>query len=549
MLKMTSEIRILVAALSPSASISGFATARTLFVVLLPLYLGISLLIGWVSRRHIRESNSFLNASRSLPLGIVVFACVAANCGAFEVIGMSAAAAQYGIVAAHFFLIGAIPAILFCSLRLMPIYRALSVRSVPQFLELRYGRRMRLLNAGVVGCTLLLLGGISLFAVAQFLEVVAGWSFWTSSLASATVVLVYVVLGGLRATIYNELLQLAVVLLGLLPLGFSSLRFLSRESSTSDVSFGHLWVGLPIASVSSPFDVLGVLVGLGFVLGAGYWCTDFVLMQRAFTARTEQAAQQAPLWTGLSKLFFAVLVICPGLVAARLFSHLGTGARYEQAMPLLMQRTYGPVMLSIGSTALAASLLSGVGANVAAFASLWTEDIYRSYLRHGRSEHHYLLVGRCAAVFAVTVAILDSSITFRFGNIIEHVQVIFTLFGTPFWAIFLMGVLTRRIKTTGAFAGFFAGLAVAATHLALSTFDVLRYGTIMSASFHSAIYAFVTACLTAVVVSFFARSSDDQGARDLLDGAAHVRSRVSASTWTLAAVLLSLLMGIDWYLR
>jgi SSS family solute:Na+ symporter len=549
MLKLTSDIWIVLASLSPSAPISSGTTARTLFEVLLPLYLALSLLIGWVSRRHAPGANSFLNASRSLPSGVVVFACVAANCGAFEVIGMSAAAAQYGIVAAHFFLIGAIPAILYCSLRLMPIYRALSVRSVPQFLEVRYGSQMRLLNAGVVGCILLLLGGISLFAVAQFLEVVAGWSFWISSLTSATVVLLYVVLGGLRATIYNELLQLAVVLLGLLPLGLSSLRLLSRESSAHTASFGHLWVGLPIASVSSPFDVLGVLVGLGFVLGAGYWCTDFVLMQRAFTARTERAAQQAPLWTGLSKLFFAVLVICPGLVAARLFSQLGVGARYEQAIPLLMQRTYGPVMLSIGSTALAASLLSGVGANVAAFASLWTEDIYRSHLRPGCGERHYLLMGRCAVVFAVTVAILDSSITFRFGNIIEHVQVIFTVFGTPFWAIFLMGVLSRRITTKGAFAGFFAGLAMSATHLALSTFGVLRYGSIMSASFHAAIYTFVTACLTALGTSLLGNSSENRMARDVADTAIHVQSKTSASTWILAAVLVGFLVGFDWYLR
>jgi SSS family solute:Na+ symporter len=522
--------------------------SRTLFELLLPGYLTVSLLIGWAARRRFRGANSYLNATRSLSAGVVVLSYIAANCGAFEVIGLSAVAAQYGVVAFHFYLIGAIPAILFSALRFLPLYRTLSIRSVPQFLEVRYGPQMRLLNACVVACSLLLLGGVSLFAVAQFLEVVAGWSFITGAVATAIVVLAYILLGGIRATVFNEVLQLAVVLLGLVPIGFLSVRYLLVTARTG-ASLGHLWVGMPSASVSSPFDVLGVTVGLGFVLGFGYWCTDFVLMQRAFTARTELAAQQVPLWSGLAKLFFALLVVCPGLVAARLFSQLGATARYEQALPLLMQSAYGPVMLSVGCTALAASLLSGVAANVAAFASVWTEDIYRAQLRPDRREEHYLIVGRCAVVFAAVLAVLDSSITFYFSNMMEHVQTIFTIFGTPFWAIFLIGIFSPRITTRGAFAGFLAGMCASILHLILSVSGYLRYGSMMSASFHSAIYAFFVTCLVAVGVSILARSDYESGTGPARWSQLKSTHRVYRSTWVLAVILMALLLSLNWLFR
>ncbi len=549
MLSVTESTCFALALKLPSVRTGILTTEKTLIGLLLPAYLMVSLVIGWAARRHFQGANSFLNASRSLPIGIVVLACVAANCGAFEVIGMSSVAAQYGIVASHFYLMGAIPAILYSALELMPIYRALSIRSVPQFLEIRYGRKMRLLNACVVACTLLLLGGISLFAVSQFLEVIVGWSFHTGAILSAVVVLVYILLGGIRATIYNEVLQLSVVLLGLLPVGIFSVRFLVHESRTTHVPVGHLWIGLPLVSVSSPFDVFGIALGLGLVLSFSYWCTDFVLMQRAFTARTEQAAQQVPLWTGLAKLFFALLVVCPGLVAARLFSQLGVGARYEQALPLLMQRTYGPLMFGLGCTALAASLLSGVGANAAAFASVWTEDIYRAYLRPARSEPHYLAVGRCAVIFAIVVAVLDSSITFHFSNMMEHVQLVLTIFGTPFWAIFLLGILSLRITTSGALAGFVTGLCVSVAHLILSASRLLPYTTSMSASFHSAVYSFTATCIVAIAISILQRPAREPAADRLVLTGIRARSAVHHSTWFLVATLLILLIVIDWVLR
>jgi solute:Na+ symporter, SSS family len=216
---------------------------------------------------------------------------------------------------------------------------------------------------------------------------------------------------------------------------------------------------------------------------------------------------------------------------------------------LLMQKAYGPVMLSVGCTALAASLLSGVAANVAAFASVWTEDIYRTRLRPGRREEHYLIVGRCAVVFAATLAVLDSSITFYFSNMMEHVQLIFTIFGTPFWAIFLVGILSSRITTRGAFAGFLAGMCTSILHLILSISGYLRYGSMMSASFHSAIYAFFVTCLVAVCCTIFGRSDYETTEGVVRWSQLKSTHRVYRSTWILAIVLVVLLLGLNWLLR
>src|ERR1700761_6073190 len=262
-------------------------------IAILPVYLGTTILIGWITRRHSESANAFLNATRSLPLPVVTAAFLATNCGALEVVGMSAMAAQYGAKALHFYLIGAIPAMIFLALCMMPVYRRSGVRSIPEYLEYRYGGRIRLVNACVLAVTMLLFGGISLYAMAEVLQVVAGMNFSASVLLSAGVVLVYVMLGGVRATIYNEVFQLLVMIAGLLPL---AIRNWNRGAfSLANETRDHLWRGLPLVSHASPLDALGVVVGLGFVLSFGYWCTDFVLMQRGFTARTEAEARQVPL--------------------------------------------------------------------------------------------------------------------------------------------------------------------------------------------------------------------------------------------------------------
>lgn len=521
-------------------------------LTILPLYFLITIVIGWISRRQSTTANAYLNASRSLPLWIVTAAYLAANCGALEIVGLSAMAAQYGVQAFNFYWIGAIPAMIFLSLWMMPVYRRSGVRSVPQYLELRYGPGLRLLNAGVLATTTLLLAGISLYAMAQVLLAVMGLSFAESILLSAGVVLIYVLLGGIKATIYNEVFQLLVMLAGLLPLAFFCLHRKIVPDGTAGLPRWHLWLGSPLVSRAAPLDVLGVVFGLGFILSFSYWCTDFVLMQRAFTARTEMAARQVPLWAGFGKLLFSLIVVVPGLLAYQRIPGLGHSQRFDQALPALMTIVYGPAMLGVGLTALLASLMSGLAANVSAFAAIWTEDIYRARIVKHRSDSHYLTVGRIAAATAISISLLTSYIDFLFGSLMEHVQLIFSVFGAPFWAIFLLGMSTRRTNQRGAIAGFLSGTAVALTHLAATSFGWLHYGSVMNANFHVAIYAFCTAIAVGWLVSLIGPARVPQHSANSL-----VFEWRAGSTQTgrnrllliLSAVLTAVCLTLNWIWR
>jgi SSS family solute:Na+ symporter len=508
-------------------------------LAILPLYFLVTIVIGWFANRQSRGSSSYLNASRSLPLWIVTAAYLAANCGALEIVGLSAMAAQYGVQAFNFYWIGAIPAMVFLAIWMMPVYRRSGVKTLPEYLAIRYGPGVRLLNAIVLAVTMLLLGGISLYAMAQVLEVVVGLSFAESSSLSAAVVLVYVLMGGIRATIYNEVFQLMVMVAGLVPLAVRSIHVLAAPATIPSASRYHLWTGMPLASQAAPVDSIGVVFGLGFVLSFAYWCTDFVLMQRAFAARTETEARQVPLWAGFGKLAFSLLVILPGLAAYRLIPALGSSARFDQALPALMNLLYGPTMLGIGLTALVASLMSGLAANVSGFAAVWTEDIYRAYIRKHEQDSHYLLVARISAIAAILACTAASYIDFLFRDLMEHVQMIFSIFGAPFWAVFLLGMSTRRTTARGAVAGFLTGTTVGLLHLAAFTHGWIRYGSIMNANFHAAIYSFSTAAAVGLLASFGPRQRQTAVAGNLIFNWRMGTEGVRVGfIWSLALILL-----------
>lgn len=519
-------------------------------LAILPLYFLITILIGWMARKHSGNANSYLNASRSLPLWVVTAAYLAANCGALEIVGLSAMAAQYGVEAFHFYWIGAIPAMVFLSIWMMPVYRRSGVRSIPEYLDIRYGPGVRLLNACVLAITMLLLAGISLYAMAQVLQVVVGLRFAASVSLSASIVLVYVLPGGVRATIYNEVFQLLVMLAGLIPLAVRSIRLGATFATTPTAARNHLWIGMPIASQAAPLDGLGIVFGLGFVLSFGYWCTDFVMMQRAFAARTESEARQVPLWAGFGKLLFSLIVVLPGLAAFRLFPGLGHSQRFDQALPLLMLSMYSPTMLGLGLTALVASLMSGLAANVSAFAAIWTEDIYRARICKRGSDPHYLLVGRISVVAAIVISTLASYLNFLFRDLMEHVQLIFSIFGAPFWAIFLLGMATRRTTARGAILGFLSGTTLALVHLVAVTRGWLHYGSLMSADFHVASYAF----LVALCVGWFASDpwsasrSSDTAMQLVFHWQAGFHGAGTKLLWVLSAILLlaSLALNVIW---
>lgn len=472
---------------------------------ILPIYFVATLFVGWRTRQSTRSANDYLNASRSLPLWIISIAFLAANCGALEVLGLSAAAAEFGVQAFQFYWIGAIPGIIFLSLWMMPVYFKSEIRSIPDFLRLRYGEGVQIVNATSHAMMMLMFAGIGLYAMGQTLHAIFGLHFITSIAITAAVVSTYVLLGGIRATIYNEVLQLAVMLVGILPLFMQTYRRGLRAAHTEGMA-GHLWTAMPNFSNKAAFDKLGTIIGLGFVLAFSYWGTDFVLMQRALAARTIREARMVPILAGIGKLAFSFIVVLPGLAARILVPHIGTSVRFDEALPSLMRSLYGPVMLGFGLTALASSLLSSLSANVSGFAALWTQDIYRKWLRPIGSESHYKYVGYFATLFAVFISMTISSISFYFSNLMEHIQLVFSLFSAPFLAVFLLGMVSKKITAKGAMTGLISGISASSCHEMLIFSHHLHYGNIMTANFHGAIYGFVLAALPAWIV----RRREDQ---------------------------------------
>ncbi len=502
-------------------------------------YLISTLLIGWLSRRRISRSNDFLNASRSLPLWVAAAAFLAANSGAIEIVGLSAMAAQYGVQAFHFYWIGAIPGMIFLSGFMLPVYMRSGVRSLPEYLERRFDPRVRQLNAWLLLFSVAALSGICLYTTGQVLHVAVGWSYETGASLAAAIVLIYVMLGGLRATIYNEVFQLVVIVAGLLPL-LAHRGTIARSLADTISTHNHLWVCLKPVSPAAKLDQFGVVLGLGFVLSFSYWCTDFVLMQRALAAKTIAAGRLVPLLAGFGKLGFSLLVIVPALGAAAVLGrHMPSS--FDQTLPALMAANYGPVLLGLGITALLASLMSSFAANISAFSALWTEEIYRRSIRTHATEAHYLLVGRISIVAALAASMAISRLVFSFHNLMEFVQLIFSFLSAPFFAIFLIGMFTRRGTSRGAIAGLTSGVAVALVHHALFARGILHYGSLMSANFYAAIYAFSASMVVGVLFSW-TRERKTDSELDLL-----VFSRAGGSTlaplsrlwWVLALSLLA----------
>lgn len=517
----------------------------------IPLYVLITIFIGWAVRRRAAGSNDFLNATGTQPFWITAAAFFSANCGALEIIGLSAVAAQYGVQAFHFYWIGAIPGMIVLSAVMMPIYMRTGVRSLPEYLERRYSPRLRLINAWLLLITVLAVAGIGVYAMAQVLHVVFAWPFASGAWLAAGVVLIYVLLGGLRATLYNEVFQLVVIVLGLAPLAFRIHPPPHSAASLSD-SHWHLWQALPAFSVTAPLDRFGVVVGLAFVLSINYWCTDFVQIQRALTVRSINAGRMVPLVAGFGKLGFSMLVVFPALGTASLLGR-NMPASFDQTLPVLMVSTYGPFLLGLGLTAMLASLMSGLAANVSAFAALWTEEIYRASLRPNASEQHYMRVSRIAIFAAVALSVAASYLSFFFRDLMELVQMVFSLFGAPFLAVLLMGFFSRRATTVGAITGLISGVTAAAAfqilvrthHLPYAT----QYTTQMSANFHTAACAFSISLLAGLLAS---RSKDRKTAAQL-NGLVYNEQAIrqvlptSPAWWILATALLIACIVLNYY--
>jgi SSS family solute:Na+ symporter len=564
--------------------------------LVMALYFVAVLGVGWGLRRLTRTSTDFFLSGRSLPAWITGLAFISANLGAQEVIGMGASGAKYGIMTSHFYWVGAIPAMVFVGLFMMPFYYGSRARSVPEYLRLRFDEKTRTLNAVSFAVMTIFSSGVSMYAMGKLFNLLLGWSFDVSIMVAAVIVLCYVFLGGLTSAIYNEVLQFFLIVFGFIPLvaiglyaigGWDGLSArLAEVASTRGLPAGaytHTWSYVDDPG-RNPIGVewFGLVMGLGFVLSFGYWCTDFLVVQRAMAADSMSAARRTPLIAAVPKMLFPFLVILPGMIALA-FGAGGEGlipaklgpadapmvdARgavildYDLATPMMLVSLFPSGMLGLGLTALLASFMSGMAGNVTAFNTVWTYDIYQSHIRRTASDAHYLWMGRAATVGGIALSVAAAYVASTFNNIMDLLQLVFAFVNAPLFATFALGMFWRRATGHGAFTGLVAGTAGAAIHHGLSLpagmFPGIKGGYLglvhtypseLAQTFWTAIVAWTTCFAVTILVSLVTRPRPAEELRGLVYSLTP-RPREEHLPWhsrpaVLAVVVLALTLALN----
>ncbi len=544
------------------------------------LYFVFVLGIGFALKRYMKTSSDFFLAGRSIPAWICGLAFISANLGAQEVIGMAASGAKYGIATSHFYWVGAIPAMVFVGIFMMPFYYGSRARSVPEYLRLRFDEKTRGFNAISFALMTVFSSGISMYAMARLLETLhvfdrplqqlglpPSYIFHVSIITSAVIVLLYIFLGGLTSAIYNEVLQFFLIVAGFLPLVWLGLKNVGGWEGIQrslPTGYTHSWAGMG-SPHTNPLGVewFGLVMGLGFVLSFGYWCTDFLVVQRAMAANSMSAARRTPLIAAVPKMFIPFLVILPGLIAVSLpqmaadpIAGVGTAdispaaiqagkglipakidettgqvkldrngnpeLDYDLAVPRMLLHYFPTGILGLGLTALLASFMSGMAGNVTAFNTVWTYDIYQSYIRKEASDAHYLWMGRMTTIFGILASVLAAYVATRFNNIMDMLQLVFAFVNAPLFGTFLLGMFWKRTTGHGAFTGLVTGTLAAAFHhgLTISTGAVAgikggwiaithTYPSEMAQNFWTAIWAWCTCFVVTIVVTLVTKPRPD----------------------------------------
>ena len=578
---------------------------------IIAIYFVFVLGIGYVLKKYMRTSGDFFLSGRSIPGWITGLAFLSANLGAQEVIGMGASGAKYGISTSHFYWVGAIPAMIFVGIFMMPFYYGSRARSVPEYLKLRFDEKTRGLNAISFAVMTVFSSGISMYAMGKLLQLLLGWNFNAAILLSALIVLAYTFLGGLTSAIYNEVLQFFLIVMGFIPLVFLGLKDVGgwgglKERLASDPMV-HSWKYLGNAH-NNPMGVewFGMLMGLGFVLSFGYWCTDFLVVQRAMAANSMTAARRTPLIAAVPKMFFPFLVILPGMIAGvvsisnvqdpaptrmdavseRQAQSVFRGGKgiippkydsagnpvlrngqavldYDLATPMMLIRFFPSGLLGIGLCALIASFMSGMAGNTTAFNTVWTYDIYQSYLNKTASDQHYLWMGRAATVFGLALSVLAAYVAKEFNNIMDVLQLVFAFVNAPLFATFMLGMFWKRATGHGAFCGLLGGMLAAAVHNGLTLpagatpglkggflGSVLHgYPSEMAQNFWTAIFAWVSCFAITIIVSLCTRPRPDVELKGLVYSLTP-KPKDEGLTWyqkpgTLAVVVLVVMIALN----
>ncbi|RCW45216.1 SSS family solute:Na+ symporter [Halopolyspora algeriensis] len=487
--------------------------------VLLALYFAFVLGIGYLARRSVSTSLDFFLSGRSLPAWVTGLAFIAANLGAIEIIGMSANGAQYGMPTMHYFWVGAIPAMLFLGIVMMPFYYGSKVRSVPEFMLRRFGKAAHLVNGISFALAQLLIAGVNLFLLASIVNVLLGWPLWASVIIAALIVLTYTGLGGLSAAIYNEVLQFFVIVAALLPLTIVGLitvggwdGLVDKVTAQAGAQQLSAWPGSELTGFTSNIlSVFGIVFGLGFVLAFGYWTTNFVEVQRAMASKSMSAAQRTPIIGAFPKLLIPFIVVIPGMIAAVsvqemvAFKQTGQGnVDYNDAILLLMRDLLPNGILGIALAGLLASFMAGMAANLSSFNTVFTYDIWQAYIVKDRPDEYYLNMGRWVTVGATAAAIGTAFIASGYSNLMNYLQTLFSLFNAPLFATFILGMFWKRMTPTAGWLGLVLGTLASLTVFLLAETGVLDLPG-QGASFVGAGAAFVVDIAVSVVVSLVTR--------------------------------------------
>jgi len=479
---------------------------------ILAVYFVVVLGIGFAARRSVSTSLDFFLSGRSLPAWVTGLAFISANLGAIELLGMAANGAQYGLPTLHYYWVGAIPAMVFLGLVMMPFYYGTKVRSVPEYLRLRFNKPTHLFNALTFAFASVLIAGVNLFALALIMQTLLGWSLAVSIVVAAFIVLAYTTLGGLTAAVYNEVLQFFVIVAFLVPLtvvalvkvgGWNGLTDKIEASKLGDQAL-NAWQGTAVGHSTGAFgNWIAIVFGLGFVLSFGYWTTNFAEVQRALSAKSMNAARLTPIIGAWPKLLIPFVIIIPGMIASLLVRGIGgTGdLQYNNAIPQLMDQLLPNGVLGIAMTGLLAAFMAGMAANVSSFNTVVTYDIIEPYIARGRPDEFYLRMGRIVTCAGVLVAIGTAFIASGYHNIMDYIQLLFSFFNAPLFATFIIALFWKRATPWAGVSGLAAGtFGAAAAHYA-HKWGWIDLGTDQAAAFWGAAVAFISDAVVTVLVS------------------------------------------------
>ena len=484
------------------------------------IYFSFVIGVGFIMKHKAKSSDDFLTGGRSIPAWVTGIAFVSANLGAIEIMGMSANGAQYGMPTFHYFWVGAVPAMLFLGIVMMPFYYGSKVRSVPEFMFKRYGKTAHLINSLSFALAQLLIAGINLFLLGKIINWLLGWPLWVALVVAAIIVFTYISLGGLSAAIYNEVLQFFVIIAALLPLtliglhrvgGWSSLKdqitSMAMDAGTNPNDQLQSWPGTALSGFDSPvLSVIGIVFGLGFVLSFGYWTTNFVEVQRAMASDSISAAQKTPIIGTFVKMLVPFLVIIPGMIAGVLVTEVvdakstGSPFEYNDAILMLMRDVLPNGLLGVAITGLLASFMAGMAANISAFNTVFTVDLYERYLKPDESDDKYLRVGKYSTFAASVIAIFTALIASQYENLMDYLQQLFSMFNAPLFATFIIGMFWKKATAAGGWTGLAAGT------IGALIINVLQWTGVMTlpgqgGAFVAAGTAFVVDILVTIVVS------------------------------------------------